>query len=69
MNIIAYIGIGFTILTTIVNVAVLLAMKFNDMKHLSDDIKDIKKEQGEIKIKIGELSERVSTLEGKLGNE
>ncbi len=43
-----------------------LIMKFNDLKHLDKDMKFVGKELKEIKDKVGDLSERVSKIEGKL---
>jgi len=48
------------------NCAIFIIIKFNDMKHIADDIKEIKNSQMKTAEKLDNLSERVSNIEGKL---
>jgi hypothetical protein len=66
MNWLPYLGIGFSILSAIGNIIILLAVKFNDLKHVQADLDDIKKKQITTDEKLDKLSERVATIEGKL---
>jgi hypothetical protein len=66
MNWLPYLGIGFSILTAVVNVIILLAVKFNDLKHFAKDLEEIKTELRCFRDKFVRLDERVSVLEGKL---
>ena len=66
MNWLSLLGIGFSIFTAIINVAVLLAMKFNDLKHVQKDLDEIKTDLKCFRDKFVRLDERVSTIEGRL---
>jgi hypothetical protein len=66
MNLLPYLGVGFSILTAVINVIVLLAVKFNDLKHFSKDLSEIKEDLKCFRDKFVRLDERVSTIEGKL---
>jgi len=66
MNWLSYLGIGFSVLTAIGNVIILLAVKFNDLKHVQKDLTEIKNNQLRTDERLDKLSERVSKIEGKL---
>lgn len=66
MDIYAYIGIGFAIFTAIINVGILIAIKFNDLYHVQKSLNDIKKKFDDLDKKVDNIAERVSTIEGKL---
>jgi len=55
-----------TVLGMIINAITHFRLVTNDLKHLSNDVKDIKKEQVCIKNKVIQLSEDVAKLKGKL---
>jgi len=65
MNWLSYFGIGFSIITAICNVIVLVAIKFNDLKHVQADLDEIKNNQLRTDDRLDKLSERVATLEGR----
>jgi peptidoglycan hydrolase CwlO-like protein len=65
MNWLSYLGIGFSVLTAIINVTVLIAMKFNDLKHVQADLDEIKANQSKTDEKLDKLGERISKIEGK----
>ena len=66
MNWLSYLGIGFSITVAIVNITVLIAMKFNDLKHVQKDLDEIKEDLKCFRDKFIKLDERVSKIEGKL---
>jgi uncharacterized protein (DUF1330 family) len=66
MNWLSYLGIGFSIIAAIVNVTVLIAIKFNDLHHVQKDLDEIKEDLKCFGDKFIKLDERVSQLEGKL---
>ena len=51
------IGIVFSTLVTLFNGLIFILIKFNDLKHLGEDMKSVL-------TKVGELSERISKMEG-----
>jgi len=65
MNLLPYLGVGFSIITTIFNIAIILAIKMNDLKHLQKDLDEIKTSIKELFVKTDEVAERISTIEGK----
>jgi uncharacterized membrane-anchored protein YhcB (DUF1043 family) len=65
MNWLSYAGIGFSILTAIGNVIILLAVKFNDLKHVQKDLEEIRDSIKCIESKLYENMEKVGKLEGK----
>jgi len=46
------------------NAAIFVVIKFNDLKHLDEAMKEIKNELCEVRNKAIELAERISKLEG-----
>jgi len=66
MNWLSYLGIGFSVLTAIINVTVLIAMKFNDLRHVQAELEEIKTNQLRTDEKLDKISERVSKIEGRL---
>lgn len=48
------------------NCAIFAIIKFNDIRHIGDDIKEIKNGQLRTDEKLDGLSERVSKIEGRL---
>jgi hypothetical protein len=66
MNWLANLGIGFSIITAIINVSVLIAMKFNDLHHVQKDLDEIKEDLKCFRDKFIKLDERVAHIEGKL---
>jgi uncharacterized membrane protein len=66
MNLLSYLGVGFAILSAIGNIIILLAVKFNDLKHVQMSLDEIKKNQIKSDERLDKLSERVSKIEGKL---
>jgi hypothetical protein len=62
------VGIIFTAGTALFNGILFILIKFNDMRHLELDVKDLKQKDDDntkaILNKVGELSERISKLEG-----
>jgi hypothetical protein len=65
MNWLSYLGIGFSVLTAIINVTVLIAMKFNDLKHVQADLIEIKNSLLKNDERLDKLSERVAKIEGR----
>lgn len=49
-----------------INVAMFVAIKFNDLKHLEISVKDLKESIDATGGKVDNLAERVSHMEGKL---
>ena len=66
MNWLSLLGIGFSVLITIGNIIILLAVKFNDLKHVQKELTEIKNNQRETDRRLDKLSERVSKIEGRL---
>jgi septal ring factor EnvC (AmiA/AmiB activator) len=66
MNWLSYLGVGFSVLSAIVNILIIIAVKFNDLKHVQKDLDEIKKKQTTTDEKLDKLSERVANIEGKL---
>jgi hypothetical protein len=66
MNFIPYLGVGFAILSAIGNIIILLAVKFNDLKHVQKDLDEIKEDLKCFRDKFIRLDERVSKIEGRL---
>ena len=66
MNWLSLIGVSFSIITAIVNVIVLIAIKFNDLSHVQKELSEIKNTQIKTDEKLDLVSERVSKLEGKI---
>jgi hypothetical protein len=66
MNLLPYLGVGFSVLVAIINIVVLTAIKFNDLKHFSKDLDEIKEDLKCFRDKFIRLDERVSKIEGKL---
>ena len=66
MNWFSLLGVGFSILVAIINVSTLIAIKFNDLKHFSKDLEEIKEDLKCFRDKFIKLDERVSKIEGKL---
>jgi hypothetical protein len=65
MNWLSYLGIGFSVLTAIINVTVLIAMKFSDLKHVQSDLIEIKNSLLKNDERLDKLSERVAKIEGR----
>lgn len=59
MNPFYLVGIGLTLLVTMVNCAIIIAIKFNDLKHSEITLNKIEK-------KVDKLCDRVSFIEGLL---
>ena len=66
MNIAPYLGIGFAVFSSIINIIILFSVKLNDLKHVQKDLTEIKSGQLRIDEKLDNLSERVATIEGRL---
>ena len=66
MEIIALIASLSGLLIAGANCAIFIIIKFNDMKHIADDIKEIKEDLKCFREKFIRLDERVSKIEGKL---
>lgn len=66
MNPLIFVGVSFSIFVAIINVVILIAIKFNDLKHFSEDLKEIKNKIDTNDKRLDLLSERVATIEGKL---
>ena len=66
MEIIALIASLSGLLIAGANYAIFIIIKFNDMKHIADDIKEIKEDLKCFRDKFIRLDERVSTIEGRL---
>ena len=65
MNIIPYVGMGITLIITGANLAFWMITKFNDMKHLSDDVKEIKGDVKTLVINSQKLEVRMGEQEMK----
>ena len=59
-------GLIFSIIMTVFNVIVLVTIKFNDLKHLTADVIEIKRDVRGMGIELNELGQRVAKIEGKL---
>lgn len=55
----------FIVLTSIINLIIMLSVKFNDMKHISEDVKELKLDLKSYIKKLYSLAQRVARLEGK----
>lgn len=64
MNLIAIASLAFTLIMAGFNAAMFLVIKFNDMKHLSQDMKELKILIDKIDNKIDSQGQRISTIEG-----
>jgi hypothetical protein len=56
----------YPLILTVLQIMLLVAIKMNDLKHISDEIQDIKKVVDEINKKILDHECRIAKLEGKL---
>ena len=65
INILPFVGIGFTLLITGANLAFWVITKFNDMKHLSDDVKEIKTDVKTLVVNAQKLEVRMGEQEMK----
>jgi hypothetical protein len=65
MNWLSLIGIGFSVLVAIINVSTLIAIKFNDLKHFSKDLSEIKKSIDCIDKKLYKNAEKIGEIEGR----
>ena len=59
-------GIALTVLLQCTTVFALIVMKFNDLKHLGEDVGELKIDVKKIDEDIDDLNKRVSNIEGKL---
>jgi hypothetical protein len=66
MNIIDLILKLYPAILMVSQLIILVAIKMNDIKHISDEIRDIKKVVDEINKKILDHECRIAKLEGKL---
>ena len=66
MNTIDIISKLFPITLMILQLIILVVIKMNDIKHIADEIQDIKKVVDEINRKILEHECRIAKLEGRL---
>lgn len=64
-NIVAWVSIGVTLIFTGFNAALWLVVKFNDMKHMADDLKEIKGGVKNIQDIQKHDGERLATIEGR----
>jgi len=55
----------FQFISTILTLGALILIKFNDLKHLGIDVKDLKKGQECINKKLYDHAQRISKIEGK----
>jgi len=69
MNTIDIISKLFPITLMVIQLIILIAIRMNDIKHISDEIQGIKKVVDEINKKIMEHEGRIARLEGKLNGE
>jgi len=65
MNWFSLIGVTFSVSSAIVNVIVLLAVKFNDLKHVQKDLEEIKKSIDCIDKKLYKNAEKIGEIEGR----
>jgi len=63
MNPINYISLGITLLVMGFNVALFIVLKFNDLKHLSKDVSEIKEDVKTLVKKDEELGLKVAKME------
>jgi len=56
------------VFSAVLSIVILVSVKFNDLKHLELDFKELKKKVNSIIEKLDLLSQRVSRLEGKHDN-
>jgi len=56
------------VFSAVLSIVILVSVKFNDLKHLELDFKELKKKVNSIIEKLDSLSQRVSRLEGKHDN-
>ena len=64
MNWLSLIGLSFSIITAIINVVILVAIKFNDLKNLQATVKDLKTTVEKNDDNLDLVSERISKIEG-----
>lgn len=50
----------------VINVVILMTVKFNDLKHIHLNVSELKKGQDKLYGKVNGLCQRVSRIEGKL---
>jgi hypothetical protein len=62
----ASIGIIISVVVTLFNAAMFLIIRCNDLKHLEISVKDLKATVEKTGDKLDSLSERISSMEGKL---
>ena len=55
----------FQFLSTVLTLGALVLIKFNDLKHLGLNVKELKEGQKDINKKLYNHAERISKLEGK----
>lgn len=65
MNPITYISIGITLLVIGFNCAMFIVIKFNDLRHLSKDVEEIKKDVKSLLEYQHNVDKRVVRLETK----
>jgi len=63
MNITSYIGIGISLLVMGFNCAMFVVIKFNDMRHLGHDVKEIKDNVKTLVLNSQKLEVRMATQE------
>lgn len=54
----------FSLVVLVINIAMFVAIKFNDLKHLEISVKDLKDNIIKNGDKVDSLSERISRMEG-----
>jgi inner membrane protein involved in colicin E2 resistance len=56
----------FVVIISIVNVIVLITIKVNDIRHLSQDVSELKQDVKTYIKKLYSLAQRVAKIEGKI---
>jgi len=57
---------AISLIILIINLAMFIAIKFNDLKHLEIAVKELRQTNKETGEKVDKLSNRISRIEGKL---
>jgi len=62
----SFIHYAISLVVLIINIAMSVAIKFNDLRHLEISVKELKTTVEKTGDKLDSLSERISCMEGKL---
>ncbi|MBN1467731.1 MAG: hypothetical protein JW924_03315 [Fusobacteriaceae bacterium] len=55
----------FQVMSTVLTLGAIMLIKFNDLRHLTIEVKELKKGQDNINSKLYDQAQRISKLEGK----